>query len=224
MLDEVPDGFLRRKANPPPLLLGRFVAVDEHALHSGLAQALPDGLRAVDRDCDVRRADKLVLQERKAYLPVLREDDSGERVSRGAQPTAERVGYHRHMVAARIDVGKDEEDASAQRRGVARKDDRPDARTRAHVPFARKLLHDAARYAERQTARLRQFLDRRDRITRLEPPVGDFVLYEAAERIRKRSRPVGRVVEVLKKVAVHLDYSGFLSRKDHKGRKACFEL
>ena len=141
-----------------------------------------------------------MLQEREPNALLLGKDDRGECISRRGQPVAERVGDHGHMVAACIHVRQHEEDASLQRRDVAGQDDRTHARTRTDVPFTRQPLDDAARDAKRQPGRLGQFLDCRNRLASLEASVGDLVLDEGAQRVRKEGRAVRRESEVRKKV------------------------
>ena len=152
-----------------------------------------------------------MLQERQPDPLVMRENHRGERISRRTQPTAERVRDHGHVVATGVDVRQHEQHAAADDVDVARKDDRADARTRAHEPFPRELLDDTARDAERESAPLRQLLDCRNRLARLEASVGDLVLDEGAQRVRASHRPVRGVAEVFQEVGVHGSLSAFFA-------------
>ena len=199
-------GELRERVfdgNPDPRAVVGFqlVAVQEEVVHARLRKDLLHLGRGAGGDDEIRRAQKLALQNGEAVGRVKGERGHRKRIPGRRQPAAQRVDHLARVVSAHVDVGQDEQDTSPQHVPLSRQDDGSDVRPGTDVALPRQTFRHASRLGKGQARRLAYLADGRKFFAARYPPEGDFLFDEAAQGVHQVGGAIRHELEILEYVA-----------------------
>ena len=199
-------GELRERVfdgNPDPRAVVGFqlVAVQEEVVHAGLRKDLLHLRRGAGGDDEIRRAQKLALQNGEPVVRVTGECGHRKRIPGRRQPAAQRVDHLARVVSAHVDVGQGEQNASPQHVPFARQNNGSGMRSRADVSLPRQAFRHAAGLGEGKARRLANLADGRKLFAARYPPEGDPLFYEAAQGVHQIGGAVRHEFEILEDVS-----------------------